>query len=68
MRPSRSRGLKGLRMGIRGAAHIAPRARINPARRVGEVVVPVMAARDPERARRFARRHGLGRVRADFRP
>jgi predicted dehydrogenase len=48
-----------LRMGTLGAATITPTALIRPARRVPEVAVTAVAARDPERARRFAARHGI---------
>jgi predicted dehydrogenase len=51
-----------LRFGILGAARIAPMALVNPARRVLEASVLAVAARDPERARRFAARHGIPRV------
>src|SRR6185312_16094713 len=51
-----------LRIGILGAARIAPMAMIAPARRVGTATVVALAARDPERARRFAARHGIARV------
>jgi predicted dehydrogenase len=51
-----------LRIGILGAARIAPMAIIAPARRVGDATVVALAARDPERARRFAARHGVARV------
>jgi predicted dehydrogenase len=51
-----------LRVGILGAARIAPMAIIAPARRVEDAVVAAVAARDPERARRFAARHGIARV------
>jgi len=51
-----------LRMGILGAAHIAPMALIRPAREVPEVEVTAIAARDPGRARAFANKHGIARV------
>jgi predicted dehydrogenase len=51
-----------LRVGILGAARIAPMALVAPARLVGEAAVVAIAARDPERARRFAARHGIPRV------
>jgi predicted dehydrogenase len=55
-----------LRVGILGAARIAPMAMIAPARRVGEANVVAVAARDPERARQFAARHGIPRVHATY--
>lgn len=48
-----------LRMGILGAARIAPMAVVRPARRVAGVEVTSVAARDPDRAGRFAKRHGI---------
>jgi predicted dehydrogenase len=51
-----------LRIGILGAARIAPMALVRPARAVGGVEVRAVAARDPEKARRFAARHGVPRV------
>jgi predicted dehydrogenase len=51
-----------LRIGILGAAHIAPSAVINPARDNPDVEVVAVAARDTDRADAFAARHGIGRV------
>src|SRR5260370_42532005 len=51
-----------LRVGTLGAARIAPGALIKPARRVPEVTVTAVAARDPGRARQFAARHGIAVV------
>ena len=51
-----------LRIGILGAARIAPVAVIKPARRTGRVQVTAVAARDPARAEAFARKHGVPRV------
>jgi predicted dehydrogenase len=51
-----------LRIGILGAAAIAPAALLQPARAVGGVTVAAVAARDPARARVFAARHGIPRV------
>ena len=45
-----------LRFGILGAARIAPAALVKPASRVPGVAVSAVAARDPERAARFARK------------
>src|SRR5262245_31333637 len=55
-----------LRIGILGAATIAPMAIIRPARQVPEAEVVGVAARDPERAARFAKRHGVPRVHATY--
>jgi len=49
-------------MGILGAARIAPMALVRPAREVAGVDVTAVAARDPEKARRFAARQGVPRV------
>jgi len=51
-----------LRIGILGAARIAPRAMVHPAREVPEAMVAAVAARDPFRARKFAARHRIPRV------
>jgi len=51
-----------LRIGILGAAKIAPAALIRPAREVPDAEVVSVAARDPERARQFADKHGIDRV------
>jgi predicted dehydrogenase len=55
------RGAK-LRIGVLGAARIAPLALINPAKENGEVVVAAVAARDVSRAQSFAAKHGIARV------
>ena len=51
-----------MRIGILGAARIAPLALINPARGNAEVVVAAVAARDVSRAQAFAAKHGIARV------
>jgi predicted dehydrogenase len=51
-----------IRIGILGAAAIVPMALTNPARAVPEVRITAIAARDPKRAERFARRHKIPRV------
>ncbi len=51
-----------LRIGILGAARIAPHALISPAAHNPEVVVAAVAARDTARAREFAHKHGIPRV------
>ncbi len=51
-----------LRLGILGAARIAPMALIAPARETPEVEVACVAARDRARAEAFARKHGIPRV------
>jgi predicted dehydrogenase len=51
-----------LRIGVLGAARIAPAAIVRPAREVPGVEVLAIAARDEARARRFAARHGVPRV------
>jgi len=52
----------GLRIGILGAARIAPAALVRPARHVPEAVVTSVAARDPAKARAFAAKHGIGQT------
>ncbi|MBU3062698.1 Gfo/Idh/MocA family oxidoreductase [Nocardia sp. NEAU-G5] len=51
-----------LRIGILGAARIAPPALIRPAARNPEVIVAAVAARDHARARQFAHKHGVPTV------
>lgn len=51
-----------LRFGILGAARIAPNALLKPARAVNEVQVTAVAARDLNKARRFAQAHNIPRV------
>jgi predicted dehydrogenase len=55
-----------LRIGVLGAARIAPSALIAPARHVGGVSVTAIAARDHGRATKFAARHQIPRVLADY--
>jgi predicted dehydrogenase len=57
---------RALRFGILGAAKIAPKALIQPAQEGPEATVDVVAARDPERASRFASEHGISRVARDY--
>jgi predicted dehydrogenase len=51
-----------VRIGILGAARIAPSAVIKPARNCGEAVVTAVAARDRSRADAFATKHGIAKV------
>jgi predicted dehydrogenase len=55
-----------LRVGVLGAARIAPLAIVKPAARVDGVTVSAVAARDPERARTFAAKHGIPRVHPSY--
>ncbi|PRC46014.1 oxidoreductase, partial [Mycobacterium sp. ITM-2017-0098] len=55
-----------VRIGIFGAARIAPAAVIKPAKGHNEVVVAAVAARDESRARAFAEKHGIARVHAGY--
>lgn len=55
-----------LRIGVLGAARIAPAAVIGPARRSPEATVTAVAARDLTRAEQFARKHGVERVFGDY--
>jgi predicted dehydrogenase len=54
-----------VRIGILGAARIAQRAIVDPARTVGARLVAV-AARDPERAKAFAAEHGIEKAHATY--
>src|SRR5580704_14814705 len=51
-----------LRIGVLGAARIAPAAIIGPATRTDTAEVVAIAARDRTRAQAFATKHGIGRV------
>jgi predicted dehydrogenase len=51
-----------VRIGVLGAAQIAPMALIKPAAGVAGVRIAAVAARDPARARQFAQKHGIARV------
>ena len=55
-----------LRIGILGAARIAPTALVSPAREVPEAEIVALAARDETRAQRFASKHGIPRVHRDY--
>ncbi len=55
-----------LRFGILGAAKIAPNALTLPAKQVPEVEITAIAARDPARAREFAKANGIPRVLASY--
>src|SRR5512146_200119 len=54
--------MKAVRIGVLGAARIAPAALVKPARVVDGVDVGAVAARDRRRAQAFAARHGVARV------
>jgi len=56
------RFVASLRIGILGAARIAPSAVIKPARNVGEAAICAVAARDRSRAQAFASKHGIPTV------
>lgn len=51
-----------VRIGILGAARIAPQAITGPARKVPRAVVTAIAARNPKRAKTFASKHHIPRV------
>jgi predicted dehydrogenase len=55
-----------LRLGVLGAAKITPMALVRPARKVPEVTIAAVAARDPARAEAFARRHGIPKVHKSY--
>lgn len=55
-----------LRIGILGAAKIAPPAVINPAKDNPDFVISAVAARDPERAKAYAAEHGIAHVLKDY--
>jgi predicted dehydrogenase len=55
-----------LRIGVLGAARIAPMALVKPARLVRGVTVAAVAARDPSRAAAFARKHKVPIVHSSY--
>ncbi|MCV7194955.1 Gfo/Idh/MocA family protein [Mycobacterium angelicum] len=55
-----------VRIGILGAARIAPMALVHPARESPDVVVTAVAARDVARARDFATKHRIARVHGSY--
>jgi predicted dehydrogenase len=55
-----------VRIGTLGAARITPGALIKPARRLQDAEVVAVAARDPTRAEKFARKHGIPKVHATY--
>ncbi len=55
-----------VRIGVLGAARITPIALVAPARKVAEVELAAVAARDRRRAERFARKHGIAKVHASY--
>ena len=55
-----------MRIGILGAARIAPAALVHPARELDRVEVTAVAARDPQRAAEFASQHGIAKVAAGY--
>jgi len=59
-------GAAKVRIGILGAARIAPLALINPAQQNAEVVVAAVAAREASRAQAFATKHGIDRAHASY--
>jgi len=54
------------RFGVISAARIVPNALIDAAKNVPEIEVDAIAARDPARAREFAKQHGIARVLASY--
>ncbi|KAI1098817.1 oxidoreductase domain-containing protein [Jackrogersella minutella] len=60
--PQAPKSTAPLRFGILGAADIGPNALIVPARSHPDVVVQIVAARDSERAKAYAQKHGIPEV------
>ena len=59
-------GVEPLRIGCLGAARIAPSALLKPAAGNEGVVCAAVAARDANRAREFAEKHGIPKVHASY--
>ncbi len=58
--------MEPVRIGTLGAARITPMALLRPSADLEEAAVVAVAARDPERARRFAQRHGIARIHESY--
>jgi len=58
--------IPNLRIGTLGAARITPMALIRPALQTDGVAVTAVAARDRDRADKFARKHGIEKVYDDY--
>lgn len=59
-------GHNAIRIGIIGAARVAVYAMLAPAQDNAQVSVAAIAARDPARARAFAKAHGIARVHESY--
>jgi predicted dehydrogenase len=59
-------GVAGVRIGVLGAARIAPPALVKPARSVPGVEIAAVAARDGRRAAGFAAKHQIQRSYGDY--
>ena len=57
-----------IRIGILGAARIAPKAVIVPARNNPDFAVTAVAARDPAKAEAYAEEHGIPHVAQKLQP
>ena len=55
-----------IRIGILGAAKIAPKAIIDPASSRDDCMIHAVAARDVEKARAYAQEHGIEHVETDY--
>ncbi|MCE7006791.1 Gfo/Idh/MocA family oxidoreductase [Kibdelosporangium philippinense] len=55
-----------LRFGVLGAAKIAPAALINPARNNAGAEVAAVAARDGDKAKRYAAKHGIPKIHESY--
>ena len=58
--------MERVRIGVLGAARIAPKAIVLPARTLPEAEIVAVAARDRARATEFASKHGIPRVHTDY--
>lgn len=58
--------MEKLKIGILGAARIAPQAVIEPSRPIDGIAITTVAARDKQRAEAFAAEHGIPHVADDY--
>jgi predicted dehydrogenase len=59
--------MRRLRIGLVGAARIAPHGIIDPVKAESRAALVAVAARDPDRAAAFAAEHGIARSHGDYR-
>ncbi|KAJ5169038.1 uncharacterized protein N7482_004632 [Penicillium canariense] len=64
--PTASKNDDAIRIGLLGASKIAPVVVVNPAKSHPDVIVAAVAARDSERAKQYAKTHGIPIVHSSY--